>query len=381
MSEQRSRVRERQEKRRDQRDSMVRRTGTEQIRPVGTPPRLKRPALPAGNVRFVIAVIGAIIVVGAVLLISGLINPPEAKEAPNAIWLDSQWTYGNRSLDEMNVLTSKLQTAQVGHLYLYITSMLEDATWAGINDQPFNTLDEPIRQYVQQWRTAYPNAKLYAWIEVQADAPEYRLDSPQLQRVVGDLSKQAKEEWAFDGIFLDVKPVFDDNKDFPTLLQTVRRSIGLQTPLAVAVPPDLTPTDAGLDLPPQIAPNTVWSREYKQRIALQADVLVVSAYNSYLDDPLTYIQWVEYQVQAFVGAMSGIDTASRLVISVPNYATRSPAHNANIESLAGALDGVRRGKAALAEVQQPFLQGVAIFTERLLSEEEWNIYQEKWAAP
>jgi len=381
MSEQRSRVRERQEKRRDQRDSMVRRTATEQIRPVGTPPRLKRPALPAGNVRFVIAVIGAIIVVGAVLLISGLINPPETKEYPNAIWLDSQWTYGNRSLDEMNALTSKLQTAQVGHLYLYITSMLEDATWAGHNDQPFNTLDEPIRQYIQMWRTAYPDAKLYAWIEVQADAPEYRLDSPQLQRVVGDLSKQAKEEWAFDGIFLDVKPVFDDNKDFPTLLQNVRRSIGLQTPLAVAVPPDLTPTDAGLDLPPQIAPNTIWSREYKQRIALQADVLVVSAYNSYLDDPLTYIQWVEYQVQAFVGAMSGIDTASRLVISVPNYATRSPAHDADIESLAGALDGVRRGKAALAEAQQPFLQGVAIFTERLLSEEEWNIYQEKWAAP
>ena len=216
---------------------------------------------------------------------------------------------------------------------------------------------------------------------MHADAPEYRLDSEQLQRVVGDLSKQAKEEWTFDGIFLDVKPVFDDNKDFPTLLQTVRRNIGLTTPLAVAVPPDLTPTDAGLELPAQIAPNTVWSREYKQRIALQADVLVVSAYNSYLADPLEYIKWVEYQVQAFVGAMSGIDTASRLLISVPNYSTRAPAHNADIESLAGALDGVRRGKAALSEAQQPFLQGVAIFTERLLNEAEWVIYQDKWVAP
>jgi hypothetical protein len=380
MSEQRSRVRERQEKRRDQRESMVRRTGTQQIRPVGAP-RARRPALPSGNIRLVIAVVGAIVVIGAVLLISGLINPPEVKEYPNAIWLDSRWTYGNRSLDEMNALTTRLQTAEVGHLYLYITSMLEDATWAGQNGQPFNELDEPIRQYIQQWRTAYPSAKLYAWIEVQADAPEYRLDSEQLQRVVGDLSKQAKEEWTFDGIFLDVKPVFDDNKDFPTLLQTVRRNIGLTTPLAVAVPPDLTPTDAGLELPAQIAPNTVWSREYKQRIALQADVLVVSAYNSYLADPLEYIKWVEYQVQAFVGAMSGIDTASRLLISVPNYSTRAPAHNADIESLAGALDGVRRGKAALSEAQQPFLQGVAIFTERLLNEAEWVIYQDKWVAP
>jgi hypothetical protein len=380
MSEQRSRVRERQEKRRDQRESMVRRTGTEQIRPVGAP-RAKRPALPSGNIRLMIAAVGAIIIIGAVLLISGLINPPEAKDSPNAIWLDSRWTYGNRSLDEMTALTSRLQTAQVGHLYLYITSMLEDATWAGQNGQPFNELDASIRQYIQQWRTAYPSAKLYAWIEVQADAPEYRLDSEQLQRVVGDLSKQAKEEWEFDGIFLDVKPVFDNNQDFSTLLQTVRRSIGLTTPLAVAVPPDLTPTDAGLELPAQIAPNTVWSREYKQRIALQADVLVVSAYNSYLQDPLEYIKWVEYQVQAFVGAMSGIDTASRLLISVPNYSSRAPAHNADIESLAGALDGVRRGKAALTEAQQPFLQGVAIFTERLLNEAEWVIYQDKWAAP
>lgn len=380
MTEHRSRVRERQEKRRDQREAMVRRTSTQQIRPVGAP-RVRRPALPSGNVRLVIAVIGAIVVIGAVLLISGLINPPEEREYPNAIWLDSRWTYGNRSLDEMNALTSRLQTAEVGHLYLFITSMLEDATWAGQNGQPFNELDESIRQYVQQWRTAYPTAQLYAWIEIQADAPEYRLDSEQLQRVVADLSKQAKEEWKFDGIFLDVKPVFDNNRDFPTLLQTVRRSIGLTTPLAVAVPPDLTPTDAGLNLPAQIAPNTVWSREYKQRIALQADMLVVSAYNSYLDDPLEYIKWVEYQVQAFVGAMSGIDTASRLLISVPNYGTLPPAHNADIESLAGALDGVRRGKAALPEAQQPFLQGVAIFSERLLNEAEWVIYQDKWVAP
>jgi hypothetical protein len=259
--------------------------------------------------------------------------------------------------------------------------MLEDATWAGANGQAFNTLDGSIRQYIQQWRTAYPDAKLYAWIEVQAAVPSYRLDSPQLQRVVADLSAQAKTDWGFDGIFLDVKPIFDNNKDFPILLQAVRRSIGLDTPLAVAVPPDLTPTDAGITLPPQIAPDTVWSREYKQRIALQADMLVVSAYNSYLTDPASYIQWVEYQVQAFVGAMSGIDTASHLLISVPNYDTVPPAHIADVESLAGALDGVRRGKAALSEAQQPFLQGVAIFTERLLSEEEWNTYQTKWGAP
>ena len=81
------------------------------------------------------------------------------------------------------------------------------------------------------------------------------------------------------------------------------------------------------------------------------------------------------------GAMSGINTASRLVISVPNYASLLPAHNADIESLAGALDGVRRGRAALGTAQQPVLQGVAIFTERLLTESEWATYQEKWAAP
>lgn len=381
MSEQRSRVRERQDKRREQRESMVRRMGTEQIRPVGTPPRRQRRSLPTGNIRWILALIAGVIVVGLVLVVSGLINPPEAKEAPNAIWLDSRWTYGNRSLDEMKALTSKLQTAQIGHLYLYITSMLEDSTWAGANGQPFNTLDEGIRQYVSQWRSAYPGAKLYAWIEVQAAVPDYRLNSPQLQRVVADLSAQAKQQWAFDGVFLDVKPVFDNNADFPVLLRTVRASIGQDTPLVVAVPPDLTPTDAGITLPAQIAPNTVWSKEYKQRIALQADTLVVSAYNSYLDDPLNYIQWVEYQVKAFTEAMDGISTESRLLISVPNYATVPPAHNADIESLAGALDGVRRGKAALGKDQQPFLQGVAIFTERLLTDEEWGVYQDKWGTP
>lgn len=379
-SPQRGSARERHQRRRKQRESVIRRTGTaRQITPADAP---RLPTVQIAGLRWLLLAAGAIVLMAAVLVISGLINPPDTATHPNAIWLDTRWTYTERSDAEISALVQKLRENKIGVIFAYVSSMLEDATWAGLSNTTnsrFNDVEPRLISFVERLKTAYPEAELYAWIEVQTtDSEGYRLDSPQVQRVVADLSQRAVQVMAFKGVILDVKPVFDGNPDFPVLIQAVRRNIGLETPLAVAIPPDLTPTDAGINLPPQIAPNTVWSIQYKQRIALQADKLVVTGYNSYLADPVDYIQWVTYQVTTYIAAMASIDTTSTLIISLPNYAARPPAHDGAVESLAAALDGVNRALPELTEAQLPLFQGVAIFTDHDLNDDEWRVYREKW---
>jgi hypothetical protein len=182
----------------------------------------------------------------------------------------------------------------------------------------------------------------------------------------------------FDGVLLDVRPIFEENADLPQLIRSVRAAIGLGTPLIVSVPPDLTPLDTTLRLPAVIAPGTQWSAEYKQRIALQADQIVIQAFNSYQTDPVAYIEWVSYQVTSYVDALSAIGSGTTITVSVPEYAERLPAHDPAIESLSGALDGVSRAVLELDETTLPFFAGVAIFADRDLQDADWQIFSDKW---
>lgn len=379
-SERHNRARDRRTKR-QQRDTLMRRTGQmRQIAPADEPRRsLKLPRVNLRRAQTGLLAIGAIVIMGAVIALLGFLNPPTPTEIPNAIWLDARWTYGTHTAEEYASLTRTMRANGIGSIFAYVSSMLEDETWAGAAGSSFNQTEEQVISFVTGLREAYPDATLYAWIEVQASTGEgYRLDSPQVQRVVADLSQRAVQTMGFDGVFLDIKPVFDANPDFPVTLQAVRRNIGLETLLAVAIPADLTPTDAGINLPPLIAPNTVWSPAYKQRIALQADKLVVTAYNSYLTDPVDYINWVSYQVKTYVKAMSDLDTTSRLLIALPSYDERAPAHLTSVETIPAALDGINRALLELTEAERLFLQGVAIFADRDLTDDEWRVYRERW---
>lgn len=377
----RSKARERIERRKRRTSTTMHRAVNadrqRQIRPAGS---FEMPTIKFPGGRWLLLLPGGIILLVAVVGILGVLNPPDVTLNTNAIWLMNDWTYAQRGDDELAQLAAALQENRIGTVYAYVSSLREDATWAGADSiSRFNTAEDAVIDFAQRFKQAYPEVTLYGWIEVQASTSEgYRLDSPQVQRVVADFSQRTVEVMPFDGVLLDVKPIFDGNTDFPALLQAVRRNIGLDTPLAVAVPADLTPTNAGITLPPQIAPDTVWSEAYKQRIALQADSIVITAYNSYLSAPADYMTWVGYQVNAYLSAMSAINATSRLVISVPQYADRPPAHSAITENMANALDGVSQAFSALSDEQRALFQGVAIFTDRALTDEDWRIFREKW---
>jgi hypothetical protein len=236
-----------------------------------------------------------------------------------------------------------------------------------------------VTQFVQALRTAYPDVTVYAWVEVVASPPGgYRLDSLQVQNTVASFSSQMVTGAGFDGVLLDVKPIFTDNDDYLSLVNAVRARIGLERSLALAVAPDLTPQDAGITVSDVIAPGTMWSDEYKQRIALKADMLVVNAFNSYLSQPVDYIEWVTYQVDAYVDALQVVEGETALLISVPNYAPNPPAHQADVETLSAGLDGVRRGLIGLDEVTRPYVDGIAIYTDSPLTDDEWRIVRDKW---
>jgi hypothetical protein len=378
-----SKARERQKKR-VQQDMVTRsdgRTQRRQIRPEGSF-QMPEISIPGGRWLWLIPL--SLIVIVVVVVALGFINPPETVTPPNAIWLNVDWSYSQPSAEPLEALTAQLEDNQIGRLFIYTSSLKPDGTWSGLLDDRnrFNEVQERLTELVRQLRDTAPLLELYAWVEVTTTtANGYRLDNLQVHNTVASFSLMMVNELGFDGVLLDVKPIFEENEDLLVLMRTIRAEIGLDTPMLMVVPADLTPSNTGLILPAQIAPGTEWSAEFKQRVALQANQIVITAYNSYHTSPVDYIEWVAYQVESFAAALSEMNTGATILVSVPAYEEHLPAHDVAIESLAGALDGVRRGVDGLpveAETTTPVFAGVAIFTDHPLTENEWEIFGDKW---
>src|SRR5690606_23135237 len=247
--------------------------------------------------RWLVLIPAAGLIFIAVVLALRFINPPETDIPSNGIWLNKTWAYIEHSTEELVEVTSDLRENEIGTIFLYTSSLRADGTWSGLDTENnrFSEVESALKTLVEQIRVVYPDVRLYAWIEVNTQTPEYRLDRPQIQNTIATFSQRMVNELDFDGVLLDVKPIFEENEDYVQLLRTVKRQIGIDTDLIVAVPADLTPTGTELNLPNIIAPGTEWSSEYKQRIALLANQIVVTAYNSYQTNPVDYIEWVSYQ--------------------------------------------------------------------------------------
>jgi hypothetical protein len=373
-----TRARDRLQQRRQEREMV--RVSSRNRQQIQTGEEFKMPQIRLPGGRWLLLIPAAVLLVGIVVFVLAFINPPETTTPPNAIWLDARWSHQDRSSDEIGALMSRLQRSDIGTIYLYASSLSPDNTWAGLTagDNRFLEVEPILRSFMERARAAYPAARIYAWIEVLATTADgYRLDRPEVQSAVAAFSSRMIAD-GFDGVLLDVRPIFEENADLPQLIRSVRAAIGLGTPLIVSVPPDLTPLDTTLRLPAVIAPGTQWSAEYKQRIALQADQIVIQAFNSYQTDPVAYIEWVSYQVTSYVDALSAIGSGTTITVSVPEYAERLPAHDPAIESLSGALDGVSRAVLELDETTLPFFAGVAIFADRDLQDADWQIFSDKW---
>ena len=75
---------------------------------------------------------------------------------------------------------------------------------------------------------------------------------------------------------------------------------------------------------------------------------------------------------------SNIEGGAHVIISIPNYGDMEPAHIADIESIAAALDGISRAIPDMTEREIELLQGVAIYSDAALSSSDWQAYDQRW---
>ena len=298
----------------------------------------------------------------------------------NAIWLDRTWTFGDLESDRLREFADLLIEHEIGTAYAYVSSLGIDNRWSGGSQGKGSFMDSRavVADFVKEFKSQNESFRVFAWVEIWThldNVDGYRLDDTNLHSNIADFSRLLITQLGFDGVLLDVKPLFSDNDDLIRLIRRVRSAVGLEVPIAVAVTADLTPHDLRLQNIESIAPGTMWSASFKKRVMVSADEVILLMYQSYRQEPLDYVNWVAYHVETYV---SELETATNVLVSIPNYAGASSAHNPAIETLEKALDGVSEGLRRLDEDKRSLLTGIAIFSDEQLSQSDWTTFRDLW---
>ncbi|HYO88569.1 MAG TPA: hypothetical protein VER79_07960, partial [Candidatus Limnocylindrales bacterium] len=187
-------------------------------------------------------------------------------------------------------------------------------------------------------------------------------------------SVRVVNDFGFDGVFLNIEPVWDGDENFLSLLRKVRAAVGIDTLISVATPPDWSPLNPTIPVPPLIEPGTVWSDTYKQSVALLSDELAVMAYNSGLSTPDDYSQWVAYQVETFARSISALGEGTHIMVGVPTYDAELPGHDPLVENVASAHAGFKLGLENAGSAAD-FVRGMAIYAGWTTDAQEWAAFK------
>lgn len=373
-SERKNRARERHERRKARQQGMglpeMSRAMPRQLTPAGS---FKLPQIRLPQARLILyGAAGAAIILG-VIFVLGRLSRNTPQSSPDAIWVGTEWTYNQPTVDALKTLANRLKDNRIGTIYAWVSLLQPNGTWSETIKM------NAVKTFVQQFRQVYPEAKVYGWLSVAAQGEDgnNRLGDATLQQQVTDFSRRVTQEFSFDGVFLNVVPVLSGDENYLALLRKVRATLGEDTLLSVAVPPDWTPPDDTIPQPPQIAPNTIWDTDYKKRVAILADQMVITAYNSGLDSAADYETWVAYQVKTFADVIAEMDTKTQLLVGIPSYDTASPEHKPDVETIQSAAEGVRRGVQQAGDAAK-FVQGVAIYAEWDTDEADWSQFRSAW---
>ncbi|HYO88228.1 MAG TPA: hypothetical protein VER79_06235, partial [Candidatus Limnocylindrales bacterium] len=197
-------ARERQQRRKNQQAALPPppRKAPRQTAPAS---RVQLPVLRLPFNRIWLTIIGAVLVVIIIVFLLGQLRPARVQAGPNGIWAGTEWTYETPDDAAVRVFAGQLKENEIGTVYAWVSWLQEDGNWRG-------TLNFPnVKAFVDHFRAAYPEATLYGWVSLPVNGGEdgYRLDDEGVQDAIAEFSVRVVNDFGFDGVFLNIEPVWD----------------------------------------------------------------------------------------------------------------------------------------------------------------------------
>ena len=283
----------------------------------------------------------------------------------NAVWLEHRWLEKPHDAAEMDALFKSLEARGIAYVYPHLIP------FNGAGRLPVHDRDQ-MRAFLAAARRSAPKMKVLPWVgglrvgyRRQRQGTVDLDDIGQRQRIVAECRGLMDE--GFDGVHVNVEPIPDGDVEFLALLRSLRTAVGdgiLSISATRPGPFALT-----------FAPNFLWSPAYYERVAAEADQLVVMAYDTALPTPSLYRRYLAYAARSMTRHLESSGRA-RVLIGIPTYDGTGLMHRADVESPENALAGLVAGLRGVGGGGT--FEGVALYAEWTTDDAEWATYERVW---
>ena len=129
---------------------------------------------------------------------------------------------------------------------------------------------------------------------------------------------------------------------------------------------------------PNVDDSLTWSTEFKRRVALNVNEMVLMAHASGLDNAEDYENWMAYQVATYAEIIDALEIDMSYIVALPTYEAEL-GHDPDVENVESAIAGLKDG-INRARVRNNQVDGIGLYPWEETDLLELDAYWEVWGS-
>jgi hypothetical protein len=290
----------------------------------------------------------------------------------NAIWLGHGWMGGDdwfadnakkdkighfRSVQSISELADNLKRHHITDVFPHLCPAEPTGNLPSVDD-------EQIERFLDNFR----GFRVIPWVGGPNGSSAVISNKRWRANFTAAVLKLMREHPRLGGIHLNIEPLPSGDPDYLLLLDEIKKTLPRDKVLSIAAYPPPTRWHP--------IPELHWDETYFRAVAKRVDQISVMMYDA--------AQSFSKPYQKLVAAWSVLvlewSEGKPVLLGVPAYDDAGVGyHNPQVENLTNALLGVHRGLEVVGNVTN--FQGIAIYSEWEISENEWHHLREHFLGP
>ncbi|MFI6930407.1 hypothetical protein [Streptomyces sp. NPDC050287] len=287
----------------------------------------------------------------------------------DAIWLGHAWVDGRKKDADVTALARELETTGIRDLYVHSGPLEHDGTL------PASAYPR-ARWFIDAVHRAAPGIRVQAWLGdvLATESPDgMRLERPQTRSAVVESTRRILAT-GFDGVHFDLEPLHSGDRNYLTLLDSLRRVTRAQDAQLSVAAHQIDPVPGFHSFWGTVAGHPKWwSQKFFGQVARRVDQIAVMSYDTMQPLESTYGGYVAQQTSL---ALEVTPRSTDLLMGLPFFHENRFGHWNHAETVPAAVRGVRLGLSRTDADRANF--GVALYVDFAAEAGDWRAYREGW---
>ncbi|MFC8147057.1 hypothetical protein ACFUKV_35775 [Streptomyces paradoxus] len=287
----------------------------------------------------------------------------------DALWLGHAWVDGRKKDADVTALARRLQGTGIRDLYVHSGPLEHDGTLP-------KSVYPRARWFIDAVHEKLPGLRVQAFLgDVLAseNSEGMRLGDPGTRAAVVRSAEQILDT-GYEGVHFDLEPMPSGDRDFLTLLDSLRRETRSRDAQLSVAAHQIDPLPAFHTLWGSVTGHPKWwSQEFFGQVARRVDQIAMMSYDTMQPLESTYGGYVAQQTSL---ALEVTPPSTDLLMGLPFFHENRFGHWNHAETVPAAVRGVRLGLSRTDADRARF--GVALYIDFAATEADWRAYEEDW---